>query len=86
VLIFDEPTRGIDVGAKVEVYQLMNDLARRGVAMIMISSELPEILAMSDRIIVMHEGRITGRFRRGEATQEEIMRCATGEAGAQRKS
>ena len=86
VLIFDEPTRGIDVGAKVEVYQLMNDLARRGVAMIMISSELPEILAMSDRIIVMHEGRITGRFRRGVATQEEIMRCATGEAGAQRKS
>jgi len=81
VLIFDEPTRGIDVGAKVEVYQLMNELARQGVAMMMITSELPEALAMSDRILVMREGRITGRLEREEATQEAIMRCAVeGEA------
>lgn len=78
VLIFDEPTRGIDVGAKTEIYQLMNALARRGVAIIMISSELPEVLGMSDRILVMHEGRIAGEFSREEATQEKIMHLATG--------
>lgn len=78
VLIFDEPTRGIDVGAKTEIYQLMNALARRGVAIIMISSELPEVLGMSDRILVMHEGRIAGEFSRAEATQEKIMHLATG--------
>ena len=78
VLIFDEPTRGIDVGSKVEIYQLMNRLAANGVAIIMISSELPEILGMSDRILVMHEGRISGELSRKDATQEKIMWLATG--------
>ncbi len=78
VLIFDEPTRGIDVGAKTEIYQLMNELAERGVAIIMISSELPEVLGMSDRILVMHEGRLAGEVPREEATQERIMYLATG--------
>ena len=78
VLIFDEPTRGIDVGAKTEIYQLMNKLAENGVAVIMISSELPEIIGMSDRILVMHEGQIAGELGREEATQEKIMHLATG--------
>ena len=78
ILIFDEPTRGIDVGAKAEIYKLMNELAKNGVAIIMISSELPEVLGMSDRIIVMHEGRLTGELSRAEATQEKIMHLATG--------
>jgi ribose transport system ATP-binding protein len=78
VLIFDEPTRGIDVGAKTEIYQLMNALAKRGVAIIMISSELPEVMGMSDRIVVMHEGTIAGEMSREEATQEGIMHLATG--------
>ena len=78
VLIFDEPTRGIDVGAKTEIYQLMNRLAEHGVAIIMISSELPEILGMSDRILVMHEGEIAGELSREDATQEKIMSLATG--------
>ncbi|MBC7329905.1 sugar ABC transporter ATP-binding protein [bacterium] len=78
VLIFDEPTRGIDVGAKVEIYELMNQLAERGVGIIMISSELPEILGMSDRILVIHEGKIAGELTREEATQEKIMHLATG--------
>lgn len=81
VLLLSEPTRGIDVGAKVEMYRLMVDLARRGVGIVMISSELPEILGMSDRILVMHEGRITGEFGRAEATQETIMASATGRVG-----
>jgi ribose transport system ATP-binding protein len=78
VLIFDEPTRGIDVGSKVEIYQLMNRLAATGAAIIMISSELPEILGMSDRILVMHEGRIAGELSKEDATQEKIMWLATG--------
>jgi D-xylose transport system ATP-binding protein len=78
VLILDEPTRGIDVGAKYEIYQIINELAKQGVAIILISSELPEVIGMSDRILVMHEGRITGQFMRGEATQEKIMQKATG--------
>jgi ribose transport system ATP-binding protein len=77
VLIFDEPTRGIDVGAKSEIYRLLNDLAHEGKAIIMISSELPEILRMSHRIIVMCEGRITGELMADEATQEKIMTFAT---------
>ncbi len=77
ILIFDEPTRGIDVGAKSEIYRLLNDLARQGKAIIMISSELPEILRMSHRILVMCEGRITGELPAGEATQERIMTFAT---------
>lgn len=77
-LIFDEPTRGIDVGAKVEIYKLMNELVRRGVSILMISSELPEVLGMCDRILVMHEGRLAGTLPRGEATQERVMQLATG--------
>ncbi len=77
ILIFDEPTRGIDVGAKSEIYKLLNDLAREGKAIIMISSELPEILRMSHRILVMCEGRITGELVAGTATQEGIMTLAT---------
>ncbi|MET3211938.1 UNVERIFIED_CONTAM: ribose transport system ATP-binding protein [Paenibacillus sp. PvR008] len=78
VLILDEPTRGVDVGAKREIYQLMNELTERGVAIIMVSSELPEVLGMSDRIIVVHEGKISGELSREEATQEHIMTLATG--------
>jgi ribose transport system ATP-binding protein len=78
VVIFDEPTRGIDVGAKLEVYELMNDLVRQGVGIIMISSELPEIIGMSDRIIVLHEGKVTGELTKTEATQERILNMATG--------
>lgn len=78
VLILDEPTRGVDVGAKREIYQLMNELTDRGVAIIMVSSELPEVLGMSDRIAVVHEGHISGLLSREEATQEKIMTLATG--------
>ncbi len=78
VLIFDEPTRGIDVGAKVEIYKMMNELARQGVAILMISSELPEILGMSDRVLVMRGGCIRGELTRAEATEEKIMEFATG--------
>ncbi|RAR43603.1 sugar ABC transporter ATP-binding protein [Paenibacillus sp. MDMC362] len=77
ILIFDEPTRGIDVGAKSEIYRLLNDLAVQGKSIIMISSELPEILRMSHRILVMCEGRITGELDHEEATQESIMHLAT---------
>lgn len=78
LLILDEPTRGVDVGAKREIYQLMNELTDRGVAIIMVSSELPEILGMSDRIIVVHEGKLSGELPREQATQEQIMTLATG--------
>lgn len=78
VLIFDEPTRGIDVGAKVEIYKIMTEFARNGFGIIMISSELPEILGMSDRIYVMHEGRVTVELDRSEADQENILHYATG--------
>jgi ribose transport system ATP-binding protein len=77
ILIFDEPTRGVDVGARSEVYKLMNNLAGQGKSIIMISSELPEILRMSHRVIVMCEGRITGELSVGEITQERIMQSAT---------
>lgn len=79
VLIMDEPTRGIDVGAKAEVHALMSELAQAGMGIIMISSELPEILGMSDRILVMHEGRVAGVLDRSEASQENIMAYASGE-------
>jgi len=79
VLILDEPTRGIDIGAKAEVHRIMGELASQGMAILMISSELPEILAMSDRVLVMREGRLTGEFNRAEATQEKIMAAATGQ-------
>ena len=77
ILIFDEPTRGIDVGAKEEIYRLLNELAESGKSIIMISSELPEILRMSHRIVVMSEGRVTGTLDAGEATQEQVMHYAT---------
>lgn len=77
ILIFDEPTRGIDVGAKSEIYRLLNELAQQGKGIIMISSELPEILRMSHRVLVMCEGRLTGELSASEATQESIMRYAT---------
>ena len=76
-MIFDEPTRGIDVGAKQEIYELMNRLVSEGKSIIMISSEMAEILRMSDRIIVMCEGKITGELGIEEATQEKIMNFAT---------
>jgi rhamnose transport system ATP-binding protein len=79
VMLLDEPTRGIDIGAKAEVHRLIGELASQGMAILMISSELPEILAMSDRIIVMREGRISGTFSREEATAEGIIAAATGQ-------
>jgi ribose transport system ATP-binding protein len=79
IFIFDEPTRGIDVGAKEEIYHLMNRLTANGVAIVMISSEMPEVLGMSDRILVMHQGKIGAEFHAREATQEQILRCALGE-------
>jgi inositol transport system ATP-binding protein len=82
ILMIDEPTRGIDVGAKAEIHRLMSTLAKEGKAVLMVSSELPEILGMSDRVLVMHEGRLTGEFSRDEVTQEKIMTAATGGAAA----
>jgi rhamnose transport system ATP-binding protein len=79
LLIIDEPTRGIDVGTKAEVHRLISELASRGLAVLMISSELPEVLGMADRVLVMHEGRLTGEFSREEANEERIMRAATGQ-------
>jgi rhamnose transport system ATP-binding protein len=79
VLILDEPTRGIDVGAKVEVHQLVDDLAAQGMAIILISSDLPEVLAMSDRILVMREGRQMAIFDQAEATQEKVLSAAMGQ-------
>ena len=80
VLFLDEPTRGIDVGAKQEIYAQINRLAESGIAIILVSSELPEVLGLSDRVIVLHEGRITGEFTRNEASPEAVMSCATGRA------
>lgn len=77
LLIVDEPTRGIDIGTKAEVHRLLSDLAGRGIAVLMISSELPEVLGMADRVIVVREGRITARFDRDEASPEAVMRAAT---------
>ncbi|MBQ9512509.1 MAG: sugar ABC transporter ATP-binding protein, partial [Lachnospiraceae bacterium] len=78
VLIVDEPTRGIDVGAKSEIHALLSRLAGEGKAIIMISSEMPEIMGMSDRLVVMHEGDVTGIIDRSEFSQELIMKFATG--------
>lgn len=80
VLFLDEPTRGIDVGAKQEIYAQINTLAKSGLAIVLVSSELPEVLGLSDRIIVLHEGRKTGEFTRANATPEGLMSCATGHA------
>ena len=78
MLLLDEPTRGIDVGAKQEIYALMEQLAEDGVAILFVSSEMEEIIGMSDRTIVMHEGRITGELQRSELSEESIMQLATG--------
>ena len=78
ILILDEPTRGVDVGAKSEIYRIMNDMARQGVAILMISSELPEVVGMSDRVYVMREGVIAGELQAGDISQESIMTLATG--------
>ena len=83
IMIFDEPTRGIDVGAKTEVFRLMNQLVKKGVGIIMISSELPEIMAMADRILVMCRGSFSAEFQREEASQEDILRYAV--IGGERK-
>ena len=75
VLILDEPTVGIDVGAKAEIYRLMDELAGEGMGLLLISSELPEVIGMSDRILVVNAGRIVGEFSRAEATEEKIINC-----------
>jgi rhamnose transport system ATP-binding protein len=80
ILIIDEPTRGIDVGTKAEVHRLMSELAAEGLAVLMISSELPEVLGMADRVLVMHEGRLAAALSREEATEESVVRAATGQA------
>jgi D-xylose transport system ATP-binding protein len=79
VLFLDEPTRGIDVGAKQEIYAEINKLAKEGLAIVMVSSELPEVMGLSDRILVLHEGKLTGEFTETEATAEKVMACATGQ-------
>ena len=79
VLLLDEPTRGVDVGAKHEIYELMNRWSSEGIAILLITSEMPELLALSDRIIVMHRGRITAEFSREEATQEKVLDAAMGQ-------
>jgi rhamnose transport system ATP-binding protein len=82
VLILDEPTRGIDIGAKVEVHRIISDLAAAGLAIVLISSDLPEVLAMADRILVLHEGLVTAEIGRDEATEERVMYAATGQEAA----
>jgi len=77
VVIFDEPTRGIDVGSKIEIYNIMNDLKKKGVGVMFVSSELPEVLGMADRIMVMCNGRITACLDAGKTNQEEILKYAT---------
>ena len=78
VVLLDEPTRGIDVGAKLEIYELVNRLTAEGKAVILVSSELPELIGMSDRILMLHEGRVGGEFSREQATQERLMEAAMG--------
>ena len=80
VLILDEPTRGVDVGAKKEIYQLINKFKGEGMSIILVSSEMPEVLGMSDRILVMHEGRIRAEFSRTNATQEKLLAAAIGKS------
>jgi ribose transport system ATP-binding protein len=78
LLILDEPTHGVDIGAKSEIYELMRRLANEGMGIILISSELPEVLALANRIVIMHEGRVTGIMEREDATEESVMAYATG--------
>jgi D-xylose transport system ATP-binding protein len=82
IVMLDEPTRGIDVGAKLEVYELINRLTAGGKAVILVSSELPELMGMSDRIIMLHEGQIGGEFARAEFSQEKLLAAAMGHARA----
>ena len=76
--MLDEPTRGVDIGAKQEIYRLMEELAEQGVAVLFVSSELEEVISMSDRVLVMHEGRLAGELGRDELSEESIMQLATG--------
>jgi len=78
VLILDEPTRGVDVATKIEIYHIISDLAEKGVGILLISSELPEILGMSDRVLVMQEGHMVGEFTRAQASEESLLACAAG--------
>jgi ribose transport system ATP-binding protein len=78
VFLLDEPTRGVDIGAKQEIYRLMEELAAKGVAVLFVSSDLEEILGMSDRVVVLHEGRLSGELLRSELSEEAVMRLATG--------
>jgi ribose transport system ATP-binding protein len=80
VMIFDEPTRGIDVGAKSEIYQLMRDLADNGVAVLMISSDMEEVIGVSDRMAVMHEGQISGFLERSQFSEQNVLQLAVGKA------
>jgi ABC-type sugar transport system ATPase subunit len=84
VLLLDEPTRGVDVGAKHEIYQWMNEWTQNGIAIVLITSEMPELLAMSDRILVMHRGCVTAHLTRQEATQEKILQAALGQTLTER--
>ena len=79
ILIIDEPTKGIDVGAKKEIYEVLNELKKYGTAVVMISSDMPEIIGISDRVVVMHEGTVSGELQRKDLTQEKIMKLAVGE-------
>ena len=83
ILLMDEPTRGIDIGAKEEIYRMMETLARDGIAILFVSSELEEILGLSDRVLVMHEGRITGELDREAMSEEAIMHLATGRSNGE---
>jgi len=82
ILLLDEPTQGVDIGAKAEVHRIISQLAAQGMAIVLISSELLEVLGMADRIVVLHEGRVAAEFDRDEASQERIMAAATGQAEA----
>jgi len=79
IILFDEPTRGIDVGAKLEIYELINRLTDAGKAVVLVSSELPELMAMSDRIVMMHEGELSSVFNRNDYTQENLLSAAMGQ-------
>jgi ABC-type sugar transport system ATPase subunit len=81
LLLLDEPTRGVDVGAKREIYQLLDRLTAQGIAILVASSDLPELLALSDRVVVLHRGRVTARLARGEATPERVLAAAMGDDG-----
>jgi ribose transport system ATP-binding protein len=86
VLLLDEPTRGVDIGAKQEIYRLMEELAERGVAVLFVSSEMEEVLSMSDRVLVMHEGQITGQLDRSQLSEEAVMQLATGSRNLTREA